>query len=67
MPSLSTLSAGVVLVTLLPRAFGHMAIYHPSVYGFGEEKGLIHEPLSGQSFDGWVNQILYHYVLKLTT
>jgi hypothetical protein len=61
MPSLITLSAGAVLATL---ARGHMALYSPSTYGFGEENGLIHEPLSGKSFDQWVSQTLYLRKLK---
>ncbi|KAH8154297.1 uncharacterized protein LAJ45_02065 [Morchella importuna] len=42
-----------LILALIPTAFGHMGLFHPSAYDFNGDGYTLVEPLSGQSFNSW--------------
>jgi hypothetical protein len=42
-----------LILALIPTAFGHMGLFHPSAYDFDGDGYSLVTPLSGQSFKDW--------------
>ncbi|CUS15635.1 unnamed protein product [Tuber aestivum] len=42
-----------ILLAVLPTAFAHQGLWHPSVFGFNGDGYSLVEPLAGKSFDQW--------------
>ncbi|KAI5803377.1 hypothetical protein DFH27DRAFT_555513 [Peziza echinospora] len=49
----NTAAAAVLIGSFLPAVMGHIAIWHPSVYGFNGNGYTLVEPLSNLPFNKW--------------
>lgn len=49
----SIAQAAVLFIPLLPRVVGHIAMWHPAVYGFHGDPAKMIAPLAGKTFNQW--------------
>jgi len=63
----NALAGSAALIAILPQVQAHMALWHPSVYGFSpsEAADAIFNPLANLPVDGpggWVSHVASHHI-----